>query len=105
MEVILAVSGVVLDDQGRVLLVRRVRDPEAGCWTVPGGRVKTGESLEQAAAREVLEETGIRVVIKQEMRSLRQATDRSMVRLADQHLHSPSATAHNVDTDFGTENV
>lgn len=43
----------------RVLLLRRTNDgDEAGTWSVPGGKVEDGESLEQAAAREVMEETG-----------------------------------------------
>jgi 8-oxo-dGTP diphosphatase len=42
-----------------VLLVRRGRPPSAGSWTLPGGRVELGESLEQAVLREVREETSL----------------------------------------------
>ena len=51
--------GVVLLDGDRVLLVQRARPPGAGRWTVPGGAVAVGETLREAAARELLEETGV----------------------------------------------
>jgi ADP-ribose pyrophosphatase YjhB (NUDIX family) len=44
-----------------VLLVERGRDPLKGYWSLPGGLVETGERLEEAVAREVWEETGLRV--------------------------------------------
>ncbi|WP_148572684.1 NUDIX hydrolase [Nocardioides caldifontis] len=55
-------GAVVQDATGRLLLVRRGTEPGRGLWSVPGGRVEPDESTEQAAAREVEEETGLRVV-------------------------------------------
>lgn len=51
--------GVVVVHEGRVLLVERARPPSLGEWAVPGGSVELGETLAQAAEREVLEETGV----------------------------------------------
>lgn len=56
-----AVSAVVRDALGRYLLVLRSAPPESGAWTLPGGRVEPGETLRDAVAREVREETGLRV--------------------------------------------
>jgi 8-oxo-dGTP diphosphatase len=55
--------GVILLDGDRVLLVQRAHPPAAGRWSVPGGRVELGESLEAAAARALLEETGLRATL------------------------------------------
>lgn len=60
---IVAVGAIVFDDRGRVLLVERARPPGAGLWTVPGGRVEGAETLAQAVAREVREETGLVVEV------------------------------------------
>ena len=51
--------GVIAVDEGRLLLVRRGRGPAAGVWSVPGGRVEAGETLAEAALRELAEETGL----------------------------------------------
>jgi 8-oxo-dGTP diphosphatase len=60
---VVAVGAVVVDDTQRVLLVRRARPPSIGVWTLPGGRVEAGESIEAAIVREVREETAIRTRI------------------------------------------
>ena len=53
--------GAVVVDGGRVLLVRRGREPLKGQWSLPGGMLELGESLTAGVAREVLEETGLSV--------------------------------------------
>ncbi len=50
-------------DRGRVLLVQRGQEPLKGEWSLPGGVVEIGETLEAALAREVLEETSLDVVV------------------------------------------
>ena len=54
-----AVGAFVFDERGRVLLIERGRPPGEGLWTVPGGKLEPGETLVQAVAREVREETGL----------------------------------------------
>jgi len=54
----LAVSAAIFRD-GRVLIVRRARPPAHGLYTLPGGGVELGETLEQAIIREVREETAL----------------------------------------------
>jgi mutator protein MutT len=51
--------GAVLIHEGRVLLIRRGKEPLRGRWVVPGGTVELGETLEQALVREIEEETGL----------------------------------------------
>ena len=60
---LVGVGGIVVDEQGRVLLIERGNEPMKGAWTIPGGLVELGESLEQATRREIAEETGLEVQI------------------------------------------
>ena len=55
-----AVGAIVIRDN-KVLLVKRSLPPGKGLWAIPGGRVKLGETLQEAAEREVKEETGVSV--------------------------------------------
>ena len=60
------VGAILLDDAGAsVLLVQRGAPPAVGQWTFPGGLAEAGESLRQATAREVREETGLQVELGQ----------------------------------------
>ena len=54
--------GAVVIDGGKVLLVRRGHEPLKGEWSLPGGALELGETLQQGVVREVLEETGLTVV-------------------------------------------
>jgi ADP-ribose pyrophosphatase YjhB (NUDIX family) len=58
----LAVSASIFRD-GKVLLVRRARLPALGIYSLPGGRVEFGETLHEALAREIDEETGLAIEI------------------------------------------
>lgn len=49
----------VVTDGDAVLLVRRANPPDAGCWGFPGGKIEHGETVWQAAVRELEEETGV----------------------------------------------
>jgi 8-oxo-dGTP diphosphatase len=54
-------AAVLVEQDGRVLLVRRVNEPFRGLWTLPAGFVNGGEDPAEAAARECVEETGLSV--------------------------------------------
>tara|TARA_R110002073_G_scaffold61637_3_gene154999 strand:- start:14311 stop:14847 length:537 start_codon:yes stop_codon:yes gene_type:complete len=56
-----AVGALVTNEHNQLLLVRRARDPERGKWGLPGGFVDRSETIEQALAREVFEETRLKV--------------------------------------------
>jgi ADP-ribose pyrophosphatase YjhB (NUDIX family) len=56
-------ASVLIEQQGKILLVKRVMMPLQGTWTLPAGFVEAAEDPREAAAREVLEETGLTVEI------------------------------------------
>ncbi len=55
--------GAVILDEGKVVLIRRRYEPLAGRWSLPGGAVDLGETLETSVAREMKEETGLDVEV------------------------------------------
>ncbi|GAA1535451.1 NUDIX domain-containing protein [Actinomadura kijaniata] len=57
------VGGIVRDEAGRLLLIKRGHAPSAGLWSVPGGRVDPGETDAAAVVREMREETGLEVSV------------------------------------------
>lgn len=59
----------LVDDDLKVLLIRRKRWPYEGAWAIPGGFVEMDESLEAAAARELAEETGVRDVTMEQLQA------------------------------------
>lgn len=56
----MGVGGVVIED-GRALLIRRGSEPLRGHWSIPGGTLEIGETLQAGVARELREETGLQV--------------------------------------------
>ncbi|ESP62496.1 ADP-ribose pyrophosphatase [Smithella sp. ME-1] len=56
------VGAITIKDE-KVLLVKRGIEPSKGFWAIPGGTLKLGESLQECAAREILEETGLTIVV------------------------------------------
>lgn len=56
--------GAIVMKEGRVLLVKRAAAPNKGLWAIPGGSLELGETLREGARREIREETGIEVRVK-----------------------------------------
>jgi len=57
----IGVGGIVFNDQGQILLIKRNQSPASGLWSIPGGKLEPGESLVEACQREIKEETGLKV--------------------------------------------
>ncbi len=58
----MGIGGVVIEG-GRALLIRRGNEPLMGQWSIPGGTLELGETLEEGTARELTEETGLEVKV------------------------------------------
>jgi len=57
---VVGIGGVIIED-GRALLIKRGAEPLRGQWSIPGGTLEIGETLQQGVARELLEETNLEV--------------------------------------------
>lgn len=56
-------GALIRNSANEILLVKRLREPESGCWGFPGGKVDFGESVEAATIREIKEELGIQIKV------------------------------------------
>jgi 8-oxo-dGTP diphosphatase len=83
---------LLLDERGRVLLTLRKAAPEAGCWSILGGKVDFLETVKDCAIREAYEESGVRIAIER----LLCITDH-LLPDENQHWVSPSYLARIVE--------
>ena len=59
---------IVRDEANRILLGKRNKDPQRGSWVLPGGKIHAFESIAEAAARELQEETGLQIDVQGQFR-------------------------------------
>lgn len=59
----IGIGAVVMNPDGQVLLIKRDQPPAHGLWSIPGGKQEAGETMVEACRREVLEETGLEVLV------------------------------------------
>lgn len=98
---VVGVGGVVIDD-GRALLIRRGSEPLRGQWSIPGGMLELGESLQSGVARELLEETGLKVRVL----DLIEVFDRIYVQeRSDEAPADPRPRYHYVIVDYLCERI
>jgi 8-oxo-dGTP diphosphatase len=98
---VVGVGGVVIED-GRALLIRRGSEPLLGQWSIPGGMLELGESLQTGVARELWEETGLEVRVL----DLIEVFDRIYVKEGeDSAVPSPRPRYHYVIVDYLCERV
>ena len=58
-------GGILTNAKEELLLLKRKKPPESGCWSIPGGAIEFGETAEEAILREFQEEIGLPCVIKE----------------------------------------
>jgi 8-oxo-dGTP diphosphatase len=63
-EIPIPAVGIIIYDNGTVLIIKRAFEPSANRWSIPGGAVEVGEKVRDAAQREVYEELGLNVKIR-----------------------------------------
>jgi 8-oxo-dGTP diphosphatase len=83
--------GAAIVEDGRLLLVKRLRAPEAGHWSLPGGKVDFGERVEDAVRREIREEVGLEIELTKALGIV------EMIGIDGQHWVSPIYLARIVD--------
>lgn len=82
-------GGIVIDDQRRLLLIRRGQPPALGLWSIPGGRCRPAEPPEDACVREVLEETGLSVRIIRHVGRVDRDGPPGLIYVIDDYLCEP----------------
>ena len=75
--------GAAIVRDGQILLIKRLRPPEAGCWSLPGGKVDFLERVADAVVREIREEIGVAIALERRLGVV------EMVGVDDQHWVSP----------------
>jgi ADP-ribose pyrophosphatase YjhB (NUDIX family) len=83
------VGAVVKDEHGRILLVLRKRAPEAGYWSLPGGKVDYMETIENAVIREIKEELDVEIGLDQLL-----CVTNHIIPSEDTHYVAPTFLAH-----------
>ena len=58
------VGVVVYNNAGKILMVKRAKEPNKGMWSIPGGAIELGETINRAAEREVYEECSVKIEIE-----------------------------------------
>lgn len=90
---IACVGALLYDEDARLLLIKRGRQPGLGQWSLPGGRVEPGESLDAAVVREVFEETGLVVTPGRVVGEVRRpAPDDEIYAITDIAVHRVGGT-------------
>ena len=97
---LVGVGGVVIEN-GRALLIRRGREPLLGEWSIPGGSLELGETLEEGVARELLEETGLKVRVLE----LIEVFDRIYLESTTGEAHKKGPRYHYVIVDYLCERI
>jgi len=87
-------GAAIINDAGELLLIQRLREPEAGAWGLPGGKIDFGEHAENAVVREIEEELGV-VIELTGLIGISEIIDRGDGR----HWVSPTYTARIVSGD------
>ncbi|MDR1778661.1 MAG: NUDIX hydrolase [Clostridiales Family XIII bacterium] len=89
---------IISDGEGRILLVKQCHE-DRDIWMAPGGAIEAGENSQQAAAREVLEETGLRIRVGRLLWHIEEVSPARGQRFVNYFLAEPSGGAATLGTD------